>query len=100
MIDEFATELLEHSIKKENNHSPITFATVVYGGVKGQRSHKSGLLVLLDTGCSHSIMSAAIAKHVKWPKTPMDPLPLVMFHAGLAMISSSNGRRFTRRNFC
>jgi hypothetical protein len=34
-------------------------------GQKGQRSHKSGLLVLLDTGCSHSMMSAAIAKHMK-----------------------------------
>jgi hypothetical protein len=65
MIDEIATKSLER-IKKETNHSPITFA-MVRGGAKGQRSHKSGLLVLLDTsGCSHSMMSAAMAKHVKW----------------------------------
>jgi hypothetical protein len=67
MIDEIAAKSLER-IKKETNHSPITFATVC-GGAKGQRSHKSGLLVLLDTGCSHSMMSAAMAKHVKWKRS-------------------------------
>jgi hypothetical protein len=67
MIDEIASKSLER-IKKETNHSPITFATV-RGGDKGQRSHKTGLLVLLDTGCSHSMMSAAMAKHVKWKRS-------------------------------
>jgi GR25 family glycosyltransferase involved in LPS biosynthesis len=68
IIDEITTKSLER-IKKETNHSPITFATV--RGEKGQQSHKSGLLVLLDTGCSHSIvMSAAMAKkHVKWKRS-------------------------------
>jgi Retroviral aspartyl protease. len=64
MIDEIASKSLER-IHKETHHSPITFLTV-HGGEKGQRSHKTGLLVLLDTGCSHSMMSAAMAKHVKW----------------------------------
>jgi hypothetical protein len=68
MIDEIAAKSLER-IKKETNHSPITFATV-RGGDKGQRTHKSGLLVLLDTGCSHSMMSAAMGnKHVKWKRS-------------------------------
>jgi hypothetical protein len=67
MIDEIASKSLER-IKKETNHSPITFATV-RGGEKGQRSHKTGLLVLFDTGCSHSMMSAAMAKHVKWKRS-------------------------------
>jgi hypothetical protein len=64
IIDEIATKSLE-CIKIETNHSPITFATV-RGGEKGQQNHKSGLLVLLDTGCGHSMMSTAMTKHVKW----------------------------------
>jgi Retroviral aspartyl protease. len=67
MIDKIASKSLER-IKRETNHSPITFATV-HGGEKGQQSHKTGLLVLLDTGCSHSMMSAAMAKHVKWKRS-------------------------------
>jgi hypothetical protein len=64
MIDDIASKSLER-IRKDTNHSLITFA-MVCGGKKGQRSHKLGLLVLLDTGCSHSMLSAAMAKHVKW----------------------------------
>jgi hypothetical protein len=67
MIDLIANSSLKR-INKEVNYSPISFATV-RGGAKGERNKHQGLLVLFDTGCSHSMLSAAVAKHVRWTRS-------------------------------
>ena len=67
LIDKIAGESLQR-MQKEVNYSPITFATV-RGGEKGQNCKHQGLLVPLDTGCSHSMLSSAMAKNVQWTRS-------------------------------
>ena len=53
--DVYENELKINSIKSIPQPTPVTLANI-YGGKKNRKIKHEGIRVLIDTGCSHSIM--------------------------------------------